>query len=51
MIKIRVSYVEPQELQEVIELLQPKIDTCKVKKEQAGQFKKAYIELREKRSV
>jgi len=45
--KIRVSYTEPQELQEVIELLQTKIDTYKVSKGQKGEYKKAYIELRD----
>lgn len=43
MIKIKISYQTPQELQAVIKLLHPVIKTCKVAKEQQGKYKRAYI--------
>lgn len=45
-IKIKVSYQEREELQQVIKLLQPIIKQTKVKNEQQGTFKKAYIEIK-----
>ena len=41
-VKIRVSFMDPVELQEVIRRLQP-IKEVKVSKNQKGLFKKAYI--------
>lgn len=47
MMKIRVSYIKDQELQEVIKLLQPKLRNVKVAKNEQGAYKKAYIELKD----
>lgn len=44
-VKIRVSYANPQELQEVLEQLAPMVRSYKVSKRQEGQYKKAYIIL------
>lgn len=44
-VKIRVSYQENEELQQVLKLLRPVIKSTKVKKEQQGPFKKAYIDI------
>ena len=44
-VKIRVSYENPQELQEVLEQLAPMFRSYKVSKRQEGQYKKAYIIL------
>ena len=44
-VKIRVSYANPQELQEVLEQLDPMVRSYKVSKRQEGQYKKAYIIL------
>lgn len=44
MIKIKVSYEKPQELETVVELLKPVTDSCKVSKNEEGRFRKAYLE-------
>lgn len=46
-IKIKVSYENPQELQEVLKRLEPILLSCKVPKGQEGRYKKAYIILKE----
>lgn len=46
-IKLKVSYQKPQELQTVLRLLHPVIKSWKVAKKQEGQYKKAYIVLRQ----
>ena len=46
-VKIKISYTTPQELQEVLELLKPKIKSCKTGKGKDGEYKKAYVEIRE----
>ena len=47
-VKIKVSYESPEELQEVLERLAPMVQKCKASKGQEGQYKKAYIVLKEK---
>lgn len=46
-VKIKVSYENPQELQEVLERLAPMVQKCKASKGQEGRYKKAYIVLKE----
>lgn len=46
MIKIRLSYENPQELHTIIKLLSPVIKSCKISKNDKGKFKKAYIETK-----
>ena len=46
MIKIKVSYERPEELQRVIRLLGQSVQTIRKAKEQRGQYKRAYISLR-----
>lgn len=46
MVKIRVSYEHPEELREILKLLQPKVKTWKAAKKQEGRFLKAYIEMK-----
>jgi hypothetical protein len=46
LIKIRVSYTNPEELQKVIRLLGPILRNAKVSKNDEGKYKKAYIELK-----
>lgn len=45
--KIRVSFQDEQGLDRVLELLKPIVISYKVSKSDAGQFKRAYIEVRE----
>lgn len=47
-VKIKVSYESPEELQEVLKRLAPMVQKCKASKGQDGQYKKAYIVLKEK---
>ena len=47
-VKIKVSYESPEELQKVLERLAPMVQKYKVSKGQEGQYKKAYIVLKEK---
>lgn len=46
-IKIKVSYTEDAELAGVIRLLSPVVKSWKVSKNQEGQYKKAYIVLKQ----
>lgn len=48
MVKIKISYQTPEELEKVLKLLQPLVKSMKVKKGQQGIFKKAYIEIDER---
>lgn len=50
MVKIKVSYERSEELQKVLERLRPDVKSWKVAKNQEGRFKKAYIELKERKS-
>lgn len=45
--KVRISYEKPQELDKVLKLLQPVVKSCKADKGKDGQYKKAYVELRD----
>lgn len=44
--KIRVSYIHDQDLQRIIELLQPMLRNVKVAGNKKGRYRKAYIELK-----
>lgn len=46
MVKIKVSYERPEELQRVVRLLGPAMETCKRAREQEGKYKRAYIILK-----
>lgn len=45
MIKIKISYQTPQELENILKLLHPAIKSAKIKQGQQGAYKKAYIEI------
>ena len=47
MIKIRISYERPEELQRLVERLGHDVKRIKAPKQQEGKFRKAYIELKE----
>lgn len=44
-VEVKVSYESPQELQEVLERLEPILLSCKVSKTQKGRYKRAYIHV------
>lgn len=45
MIKIKISYERPEELQEVLERLAPNVKNLKVARKQDGRFLKAYVTM------
>lgn len=45
-VKIRISYQYPEELQKVVNCLQPLGITLRIAKRQEGQFKNAYINFK-----
>ena len=47
MIKIKISYETPQELEYILRLLHPAIKSKKIKQGQQGAFNKAYITIAE----
>ncbi|MFR3728383.1 hypothetical protein [Lacrimispora sp.] len=47
MIKIKVSYERPEELKRILDRLRPEVKSMKVARNKEGQFKKAYIEVKE----
>ena len=47
MVKIKVSYERPEELQRVIRLLGQSAQTIRKGKEQHGRYKRAYIILKD----
>lgn len=49
MIKIKVSYEQPEELQKVLKNLEKVDKTVKIPAKQEGKYKKAYIELLEEK--
>lgn len=49
-VKIKISYQDPEELQKVVNCLQPLGITLKIVKRQEGQFKNAYINIHSERS-
>lgn len=42
-VKIKVSYEHPEELQHVLDRLQPNIESFRVSGNQEGRYRKAYI--------
>lgn len=46
MVKIKVSYERPEELQHILRKLQPDVRSWKVAGRQQGKFKRAYIEMK-----
>ena len=46
MVKIRVSYKDPAELERVLRLLSPVLWSWKVSGNQEGEYRKAYLELK-----
>ena len=47
MVKIKVSYERPEELKRILDRLRPEVKGLKIARKQEGQFKKAYIEVKE----
>lgn len=47
-VKIRVSYQERAELDRVMQLLRPVLKSCKISRNNDGNFRKAYILLDER---
>ncbi len=47
--KIKLSYVDQEELQEVVKLLGPMLRNVKVAKNDQGKYKKAYMDLHPKK--
>lgn len=47
-VKIRVSYQNQKELDLVLRLLRPEMKTYKIAGSKAGEYKRAYVILREK---
>lgn len=45
MVKVRISYQKPQELDAVLKLLKPIIKSYKTEKGSEGRYKKSYVEL------
>lgn len=50
MIKIRVSYEHTEELQKVVKLLGEEVDRIKLPKHHKGEFKKAYVFLKQNKN-
>lgn len=50
-VKIKISYERQQELDGVIRLLRPAIKCCRFPKGQQGQYKKAYVLLKDENVV
>ena len=46
-VKIKISYNTDQELQGVVKLLVPVLESCKISRNKKGRYKKAYILLKE----
>lgn len=45
MLRLKVSYKEQEQLEELLELLKPIVLFHKIAKEQKGEYKRAYITL------
>lgn len=43
MVKIKISYERPEELQRLLEKLQPEIERLKVSRNREGKFLKVYV--------
>ena len=48
-VKVKISYEKPQELQEVLKLLQPMMKSYKAEKGKNGPYKRAYVEIEPER--
>ena len=46
MVKIKISYERPEELQEVLKRLAPNVKSLKVARKQDGRFLKAYVTMK-----
>lgn len=46
MLKIKLSYEDDSQANEVLRLLKPVIRSCKVKRAKDGKYKKLYIEIK-----
>ena len=46
MVKIKVSYEEPEELKKLLDKLRPDVERWKVSRNQEGKFLKAYIVMK-----
>lgn len=46
MVKVRVSYDRPEQLQKILKLLGDAVLKCTTTKEQEGRYKRAYIILK-----
>ena len=51
MVKLKVSYEQPEELEEIKKLLQPVLISCRKSKNQDGKYLKAYMEADVKENV
>lgn len=47
MVKIKISYEHPEELQRIIKKLGQDVKRIKKPKDQEGRFRKAYIDIKE----
>ena len=45
-VKIKVSYEQPEELQQILDKLGQGVKHVKLSRQQAGQYKKAYIDFK-----
>ena len=43
-VKIRISYQDPEELEQIMNLLRPVVRSCKAPERQQGAFRMAYVE-------
>lgn len=48
-VKIRVSYERPEELEQIRERLGDMVRSCRESRNREGKYRKAYLELKEKR--
>ncbi len=46
-VKIKISYTTKEELDKVLQMLSPVMKDYKISKNQEGQYKKAYVEIKE----
>ena len=46
MVKVRISYQKPQELDTVLKLLKPIIKSYKTEKGSEGRYKRAYVDIK-----
>ena len=46
-VKIKISYTTKEELENVLQVLSPVMKDYKISKNQEGQYKKAYVEIKE----